>query len=114
MTIKTDVSKDVQYYIAERQNQFPGVRSQQIYLRNYPLNDAGRAAVRDGRADHAEEVARRALPRDLADAIVGQSGLESYYDRYLRGHDGTEQVQVDALGAPTGDRRDASRGRATS
>ena len=31
-------------------------------------------------------------------AIIGQSGLEAYYDRYLRGTDGAEQVQVNALG----------------
>ena len=30
VTIKTDVSNDVQYYLAERQNQFPGVEVQQI------------------------------------------------------------------------------------
>ena len=31
-------------------------------------------------------------------AIVGQSGLEWYYDRYLRGQDGAQRVQVDSLG----------------
>ncbi len=37
VTIKTDVSEYVQYYLAERQDQFPGVNVQQVYLRNYPL-----------------------------------------------------------------------------
>src|SRR5437764_6915837 len=39
VTIKSDVSKYVQYYLAERQEQFPGVVVEQIYLRDYPLHD---------------------------------------------------------------------------
>jgi penicillin-binding protein 2 len=31
---------------------------------------------------------------------VGQTGLEAFYDRYLRGVDGAEQVEVDSLGNP--------------
>ena len=35
-------------------------------------------------------------------SVVGQSGLEYQYDRYLRGKDGVERIQVDAAGVPTG------------
>ncbi len=37
----------------------------------------------------------RGVPQN---AIVGQSGLEWYYDHYLRGNDGADRVQVDSLG----------------
>ena len=32
--------------------------------------------------------------------IVGQEGLEFYYDRYLRGKPGARKVQVNAFGEP--------------
>jgi penicillin-binding protein 2 len=102
VTIKTDVSKDVQYYLAERQAEFQGVTVDRIWLRRYPLNTL--AAQLFGTVG-------RITPLEIHDAryrgvsqnsIVGQSGLEWYYDRYLRGVDGTERVQVDALGRPAG------------
>src|SRR3954454_20722415 len=34
---------------------------------------------------------------------VGQSGIEYAYDRYLRGVDGADRVQVDALGTLRGE-----------
>src|SRR5947199_2286386 len=38
VTVKTDVSDDVHFYLAERQEQFPGVSVQQVWLRRYPLH----------------------------------------------------------------------------
>jgi penicillin-binding protein 2 len=103
VTIKTDVRPAVQYYIAERQNQFPGVEVQEIYLRNYPLK--GLAAQLFGTVGpiNAQELHEKAYRGINRQAIIGQSGLEAAYDRYLRGQDGTEEVQVNALGHPTGD-----------
>jgi penicillin-binding protein 2 len=103
VTIKTDVSKDVQYYLAERQAQFPGVSVQQVWLRRYPLNTlaaqlfgtVGRITPQEVKAPRYRGVSQN--------AVVGQSGLEWYYDKYLRGVDGAERVQVDALGRFTGD-----------
>ena len=31
---------------------------------------------------------------------IGQTGIESYYDRYLRGTAGVSQLRVDSLGRP--------------
>ncbi|HEY2260501.1 MAG TPA: penicillin-binding protein 2 [Solirubrobacteraceae bacterium] len=108
VTIKTDVRPAVQYYVAERQNQFQGVEVQQIYLRNYPLH--GLAAQLFGTVGpiNATEVKDKAYRGISQNSIIGQSGLEAAYDRYLRGRDGTDRVQVDALGRPTGDLRKSS------
>jgi penicillin-binding protein 2 len=103
VTIKTDVSKDVQYYLAERQQQFPGVSVQTVWLRRYPLGTlAAQLFGTVGRITPLEvhEARYRGVSQN---AVVGQSGLEWYYDRYLRGQDGAERVQVDALGHFTGD-----------
>jgi penicillin-binding protein 2 len=40
--------------------------------------------------------------------VVGQGGLEYEYDRYLRGIDGSREIQVDALGNPKGELREVS------
>ncbi len=103
VTIKRNVSKFIQYYIQERQSDFSGVSVEQVWLRQYPLK--GLAAQLFGTVGPISpaEVAQthyRGAPRN---AIVGQSGLEYYYDQYLRGKDGADQVQVDALGHFTGD-----------
>ena len=103
VTIKTDVPKDVQYYLAERQQQFPGVSVQTVWLRRYPLGTlAAQLFGTVGRITPVEihEARYRGVDQN---AVVGQSGLEWFYDHYLRGQDGNERVQVDALGHFTGD-----------
>jgi penicillin-binding protein 2 len=114
VTVGTDVSSDVLYYLEERQNEFPGVQIQPVWLRTYPLHDV--AAQLFGTigplscnpppgarptASNCELKNPRfkGLPQS---AIVGQSGLEWYYNHYLQGKDGAEQVQVNALGQAAG------------
>jgi penicillin-binding protein 2 len=103
VTIKTDVSRYVQYYLAERQAQFPGVSVDQIWLRRYPLRTLAAQLFGTVGRITPQEVKDSRYRGVSQNAIVGQSGLEWYYDKYLRGQDGKEVVQVDALGRFTGD-----------
>jgi penicillin-binding protein 2 len=107
VTIKTDVRPQVLWYLSERQTQYPGVAVQQIWLRSYPFHDlagqlfgtVGRiSCVSRSNCELKDPHFRGASPND----VVGQSGLEWYYDRYLRGVDGADRVQVNALGQFTG------------
>jgi penicillin-binding protein 2 len=103
VTIKTDVSKDLQYYLQERQDHFPGVTVQQVWLRDYPLGDLAAQLFGTVGRITAPEI-RQARYRGVSqNSIIGQSGLEWYYDSYLRGKDGADAVQVDALGRFQGD-----------
>ncbi len=98
VTIKTDVPNDVHYFLAERQDQFPGVSVEQVWLRRYPLHDLAAqlfGTVGPITQPELHEARYRGVNQQ---SIVGQSGLEWYYDRYLRGKDGAERIQVDALG----------------
>jgi penicillin-binding protein 2 len=98
VTVKTDVPDDVHFYLAERQEQFPGVSVQQVWLRRYPLHSLAAqlfGTVGPINSTEVKDARYRGVSRQ---AIVGQSGLEYYYDRYLRGVDGADRVQVDALG----------------
>jgi penicillin-binding protein 2 len=103
VTLKTDVPRQVQYYLAERQQSFPAVVVQKIYVRNYPLG--GLAAQLFGTVGpiNGQEIASKAYRGISQNAIIGQSGLEAAYDQFLRGTDGQQRVTVDALGRPTGE-----------
>jgi len=102
VTIKTDVSKYVQYYLQERADQFPGVNVQQIWLRSYPLHDLAAQLFGTVGPINAQELHQRRYRGVSENAIIGQAGLEWNYDRYLRGRDGADRVQVDSLGRFTG------------
>jgi penicillin-binding protein 2 len=115
VTVKRNVSRDVQYYILEQQDQFPGVQVRQVYVRQYPLHEL--AAQLFGTVGPISCVARAKGERpdasncELKDPrfkgvvpsdVVGQSGLEWYYNRYLQGVDGQQNFQVNAMGDFTG------------
>jgi penicillin-binding protein 2 len=101
VTIKTDVTADVQAYLAERQRDFPGVSAQQpVYLRSYQYGALG--AQMFGTVGPITSLERQTEAEGggfkgaHATDIVGQSGLEYEYDQYLLGIDGTERVKVNA------------------
>ncbi|HWC87633.1 MAG TPA: penicillin-binding protein 2 [Solirubrobacteraceae bacterium] len=99
-TIATDVKQDVLFYLRERHAQFPGVTEPEVYLTSYPhtmlaaqvLGTVGPVTVAE-----LKQPEFRGLPES---SVVGQTGLEAFYDRYLRGVDGAEQVEVDSVGNP--------------
>jgi penicillin-binding protein 2 len=102
VTLKTDVPRDVLYYLEERQPQFPGVTVQQVWLRRYPLHDLAAQLFGTVGPITPKEIKLARYRGVSRQAIVGQSGLEWYYDRYLRGTDGADRVQVNALGQFSG------------
>jgi penicillin-binding protein 2 len=98
--IKTDVPESVLAYIAERPERFPGVKVERTYLRDYPHETlAAQILGTVGQISPAELKAPR-FRTVKPGTIIGRDGLERTYDRYLRGVDGTQRVQVDAFGRP--------------
>jgi penicillin-binding protein 2 len=102
VTIKKDVSNAILYYLEERQAQFPGVQVQPIWLRTYPLHDTAAQLFGTIGPITPLELTQRRFHGVPQTSIVGQSGLEWYYNHYLQGTDGSDRVQVDALGRFTG------------
>jgi penicillin-binding protein 2 len=111
-----EVNRDVEFYVAERQNEFPGVQISPISIPSYPqqtlaaqlLGTVGRITGTEcwgaGKPPSGGEAAvctTKAYRGLSANAVIGQAGLEGYYDRYLHGTDGSDQVQVNAFGQPT-------------
>jgi penicillin-binding protein 2 len=102
-TVKNDVQQPVYAYILEHQDDFPGVTVEQVFFRSYPHHDVGAhmfGTVGPITSDQLKQKRYRGV--EMNDR-VGQSGIEYSYDRYLRGIDGADRVQVDALGTLRGE-----------
>jgi penicillin-binding protein 2 len=98
VTIKTNVSRDLQFYLLERQNLYPGVEVKQVYQRSYPLGPLAAqlfGTVGPIAPSELKDPRYKGIPEQ---DVVGQSGLEWYYNRYLQGTDGAQRVLVDAAG----------------
>lgn len=96
--VKSDVSTATYHYILENQSDFPGVAVETVSLRRYPNEEVG-AHLFGTVGEINEELLKDERYRGvtLGDRI-GVSGIESAYDRYLRGENGATRLQVDALG----------------
>jgi penicillin-binding protein 2 len=98
ITLKTDAGTDVLDYLAERRQLFPGVTEDQIYLRRYPLGDVGAQLVGTVGQIDSTELKQPRFRGVTGGTIVGQGGIESTYDRYLRGRNGAKRVEIDSMG----------------
>ena len=101
VTIK-QVNKYIQYYLAERQQQFEGVQVASVYVPSYPQRTLAAQLLGTVGRITPQEITNKAYRGISPNSVIGQSGLEGYYDSFLRGTDGSEKVQVDALGRATG------------
>ena len=99
-TIATDVKKDVLLYLKERHANYPGVDEPQVYLTSYPFTTLAAQVLGTVGPITSTEVKEPQFRGVSQNSVVGQTGLEAFYDRYLRGVDGADRVEVDSLGNP--------------
>jgi penicillin-binding protein 2 len=97
------VTRIMQFYLAENQRLFPGVQVQKVYVTHYPYKTLAAQVLGTVGPITAPELNAKSYPGAARTDIVGQTGLEAQYDSFLRGKDGYQQVQVNALNQPTGD-----------
>jgi penicillin-binding protein 2 len=92
------VPKQVQWYIRENPKKFPGVEVGEAPVRTYPQGSL---------AAHILGYTGLIQPQQYADMkdqgyglndIVGQAGLESVYEKYLRGTEGKQKIIVNSDG----------------
>jgi penicillin-binding protein 2 len=100
ITLKQGLSRAQIFYLLENQRDFPGVSVERTFVRDYPRGSlAAHAFGIVGQVSPAQ--LKRPAFRNLEPGdVIGQSGLERTYDRYLRGIAGEQRVRVDALGRP--------------
>jgi penicillin-binding protein 2 len=99
------VSRDLAFFLDEHARQFPGIRVVGLPQRRYPSGSLGAEFLGLLGEIGPAQLARHAYRGARAGAIVGQSGAEATYDRFLNGGLEKARVVVDALGRPIGPAR---------
>jgi penicillin-binding protein 2 len=99
--IRRGIHDDQVSYLAEHELDFPGVRLGESYLRKYPRQSlAAHVLGYVGEITQSQLKAKRSQGYKLGD-VIGQAGIESSYDKYLRGTAGSAQLTVDSRGRQT-------------
>jgi penicillin-binding protein 2 len=101
VTIKTDAGRGVLTVLGERQNEYPGVKQEQVSVRRYPYGEM--AAQMFGYVSQVTKEEKQPgtplyhhFKGVETGSMVGQEGLEYQYDRYLRGTPGVRPVEVNS------------------
>ena len=98
--VKDGATQAQVFYLKERAEDFPGVQIAPMYLRYYPHKELAAHVL-----GYVSEISPGQL-KALHDQgyrggdTSGQTGIESFYDKYLRGTAGLSQLRVDSLGRP--------------
>jgi len=100
VTIKTDAGRGVLTVLAEQQRRYPGVTQQPVSIRAYPYGEMAANVLGYVGQVSKTELENPAFRGVQQGTVVGQEGLEYRYDRYLRGRDGEQRVQVNSEGYP--------------
>jgi penicillin-binding protein 2 len=102
VTLRQGLGAQKVFYLRENQDRFPGVSVERVFVRDYRQGTLAAhlfGNVGEVTAEQLEQPRYQSLQQG---DIVGQSGIEYEYDRFLRGRPGATRIQVDALGRPKG------------
>lgn len=100
--VAEDVSQVLAATILEQTEDYPGVAAEARQVRAYPSPFGINAAhilgynspITQDELEAAEDHGKPVSPS----SVVGRAGLESSYNRYLRGYSGVREVAVDSMG----------------
>ena len=105
--VLNDAPASLVEYLEEHQADYPGVTLQEVTERSYPQNqnsgtDVGTAVLGYVSPISAQELKANPRAGYSQASQVGQSGLESEYEQYLKGKPGQEALSVNAQGTVVG------------
>ncbi len=90
-------------FIKLHASEFPGVSVLDVSQRSYPLGgNVGSQVLGYVGPITSNEIKAHPGAGYQTDSTIGQSGIESFYEQYLRGHDGTSTIEVNANGSVLG------------
>ena len=90
-------------YLMEHQAEFPGVSVDQVTQRTYPQGgELATGVIGYVTAISAQELATHPNQGYNQASQFGQAGVENQYETYLKGTDGTNQLEVDPRGQVVG------------
>lgn len=96
--VAEDVPFDSVVRISENSQAFPRVTVSQAYKRAYPNGELAAHMFGYVREIDREQLGSRHFEGARQGDMVGQTGLEYEYDRYLRGKPGLRRIEVEASG----------------
>jgi len=95
--VKKDIPFETVAILEEQNRDFPGVSYQMERVRQYP-----RGMGSETFTGYVGEVSEEQLEQKMIDyrlgSMIGKEGLEKYYDKLLRGKEGTAYIEVTASG----------------
>jgi penicillin-binding protein 2 len=99
VTVKEFATENEVQYLYEHLTEFPGMQIADTYLRQYHYGDLA-AQIMGYVGEISQPQLKHLRGYTLGDKI-GQGGVESSFDKVLRGQTGLKQLRVDSLGRPT-------------
>jgi penicillin-binding protein 2 len=100
--VKRDLAPDEIFYLREHQASFPGVEIDRVFSRTYPGGTLAAQLFGSAGQVSKQQLGLSRFSNLKQGDVVGQSGVEYEYDRYLRGGIGDTKIPIDARGRPTG------------
>lgn len=98
IVIAQDVSREDAIIIEENKYRFPSLSVQESYRRYYPLGqNSAHVLGYVGKMNVAQRERFQEYGYSM-ESVVGYSGVEEYYDNYLRGKEGGLQIEVNSRG----------------
>jgi len=98
VTLARNISREEAIIIEENKDQLAGIEVQVNAKRFYPLAESGSHILGYlGEIDRFRITKLKDYGYKIRD-LIGYSGIEEYYDNFLRGEDGGTQVEVDSRG----------------
>lgn len=100
IVVQNGLHQDQIFYLSEHRAEFPGVQLVESWLRSYPYRSTAAQVLGYVGQISAPEYNKLKQQGFSPNDSIGQAGVESSYDGYLRGRDGAAQLTVDSLGRP--------------
>ena len=96
--VAEDVPTGQLFHLTEHADRFPGVAPEVLALREYPAGAAAAHVLGYVGEISPDELKQRRFRGYAAGDIVGKAGVELTYDKWLRGRDGVQDLEVNAAG----------------
>jgi penicillin-binding protein 2 len=101
ITVRESVNRSAPIkYLLENSEEFPGVHVTDTFIRSYPYGSRAAHVLGYVNEISPEQLNRLQSKGYAAGDKIGEAGVESSYDAYLRGRAGLAQLRVDSLGKP--------------
>ena len=96
--VAEDVPMEQLFYLTEHAERFPGVAPEVLALREYPFGTTAAHVLGYVGEISPDELKQKRFRGYRAGDIVGKAGVELTYDKWLRGRNGVQDLEVNAAG----------------